>query len=1049
MKGTNMKKRIISLFLAVLMVVPMLVSVIFADAGAKPTAVSSTDENIATEAEISVVKKNATGELENVKVPSKVRLNKLVDGDKSKGTHAPMQREYAYVFEFPQAYYLSQVVVNCNGSGTLADATPVPAVLYNIPEMTMVAYNGEKIVYEETANGERYYRDVSETQEVVFEFVQPVTRVEVWVNDQVSPQSELMNNYMWEVELFGNKDMEVCVVEKYNIAKDATFSAYGIPEKDDNGNYVIDEETGEIKRGFIDVWWAVNWTTLTDGKKDVGTHSPKGWNYYISMDYNRDYLFSELVFTFNGKGYLNDGSGINIEEVKFNNTQIRVRLYNLDGVMVYDSKDVIIDGLEAKIDPFVEACKIEIEMANGKGTGDEYLWEIEAFIEDGEHLFEQTNAKNPTCDTPGYKEFSCRCGKVIKENIDATGFHQWDDGEVTKAPTATENGIRTQRCTICKTTTREIDEPATGCHWNSGNVIPPTCDEEGYTEYSCTDAGCSNTYKKDIKSATGHDWDLGKTVQKQALGVQGKREFTCMTCGEKETRSTRALTYTDNVTSFDFSNYKGITPVYNTEDKDYIPNDVAESYQKLDATADDLFDGDMSTYWFGTTGTTITLNLDREYVFTNGKLYVSGNSNVHANIQFINANGEVTGQFTNGWGAISNGADVYNPIELDMSGAVAGGAVANKIIIKVDAAKWPNGYAFTWHELQLTAHDCVVTEENYVMSGSDYNAPTCTQDGSTIAVCPVCSHKIPVTLPSEKFGHTVPKENIVYDTKPTCSTDGVGHGTCTVCGDTVNNIAVPATGVHDYSIDHVFLEEKCGYLGISQKVCACGKVGSQAPIPQTNNHTPEWVTEYAPTYTADGKDKYICTGCGRKDVDNRDTVDGKANERKGKSEFITDKKTVTKELVKFKGYGLRLTDFAGIRLNYQLNIENNKELLNLLEYECDIRIITYVTNSKGETKTVESYGKYSLNNYDVTTGDFSVVIKPESLYEEYEIRTVVRLMNFRGVEIIECPMTKLEGDSNGKISFCEIAQSMLNSSSVTEATIKNYLEEVVKNKPKK
>ena len=67
----------------------------------------------------------------------------------------------------------------------------------------------------------------------------------------------------------------------------------------------------------------------------------------------------------------------------------------------------------------------------------------------------------PTCTEKGYTTHTCSCGdSYVDTYTDALG-HDWDSGTVTKEPTATETGIRTYTCTRCNETKTETI-PATG-----------------------------------------------------------------------------------------------------------------------------------------------------------------------------------------------------------------------------------------------------------------------------------------------------------------------------------------------------------------------------------------------------------------------------------------------------------------------------------------------------------------------------------------------------------------------------------------------------------
>ena len=67
----------------------------------------------------------------------------------------------------------------------------------------------------------------------------------------------------------------------------------------------------------------------------------------------------------------------------------------------------------------------------------------------------------PTCTAKGYTTHTCACGdSYVDTYTDALG-HAWDSGKVTKQPTETETGIRTFTCTRCGETKTETI-PATG-----------------------------------------------------------------------------------------------------------------------------------------------------------------------------------------------------------------------------------------------------------------------------------------------------------------------------------------------------------------------------------------------------------------------------------------------------------------------------------------------------------------------------------------------------------------------------------------------------------
>ena len=78
----------------------------------------------------------------------------------------------------------------------------------------------------------------------------------------------------------------------------------------------------------------------------------------------------------------------------------------------------------------------------------------------------------PTCTEKGYTTHTCSCGNsYVDTYTDALG-HAWDSGKVTKQPTATETGVRTYTCTRCSATKTETI-PAGGCPSAGFTDVPP------------------------------------------------------------------------------------------------------------------------------------------------------------------------------------------------------------------------------------------------------------------------------------------------------------------------------------------------------------------------------------------------------------------------------------------------------------------------------------------------------------------------------------------------------------------------------------------------
>ena len=140
----------------------------------------------------------------------------------------------------------------------------------------------------------------------------------------------------------------------------------------------------------------------------------------------------------------------------------------------------------------------------------------------------------PTCTEKGYTTHTCSCGdSYVDTYTDALG-HAWDGGTVTKEPTETETGTKTFTCTRCSETKTEVIPALSHEHSYKAVVTAPTCTEKGYTTHTCA---CGDSYVDTYVDALGHAWDNG-TVTKPATATEaGIKTYTCTRCGETKTET--------------------------------------------------------------------------------------------------------------------------------------------------------------------------------------------------------------------------------------------------------------------------------------------------------------------------------------------------------------------------------------------------------------------------------------------------------------------------------------------------------------------------------
>ena len=140
----------------------------------------------------------------------------------------------------------------------------------------------------------------------------------------------------------------------------------------------------------------------------------------------------------------------------------------------------------------------------------------------------------PTCTEKGYTTHTCSCGdSYVDTYVDALG-HAWDNGKVTKEPTETETGVKTFACTRCGETKTEVIPALSHEHSYKAVVTAPTCTEKGYTTHTCS---CGDSYVDTYTDALGHAWDNG-TVTKQPTATEtGIKTFTCTRCSATKTET--------------------------------------------------------------------------------------------------------------------------------------------------------------------------------------------------------------------------------------------------------------------------------------------------------------------------------------------------------------------------------------------------------------------------------------------------------------------------------------------------------------------------------
>ena len=127
------------------------------------------------------------------------------------------------------------------------------------------------------------------------------------------------------------------------------------------------------------------------------------------------------------------------------------------------------------------------------------------------HDYVGTVTTEPTCTIPGVKTYVCQndASHTYTEEIPAPGHTAGADA------TCTED----QACTVCG----EVLTPAPGHNYNA-IVTPPTCEEDGYTTYTCT--VCGDNYTADETDANGHAY-VGTVTTEPTCTEPGVKTYIC------------------------------------------------------------------------------------------------------------------------------------------------------------------------------------------------------------------------------------------------------------------------------------------------------------------------------------------------------------------------------------------------------------------------------------------------------------------------------------------------------------------------------------------
>ena len=412
--------------------------------------------------------------------------------------------------------------------------------------------------------------------------------------------------------------------------------------------------------------------------------------------------------------------------------------------------------------------------------------------------------------------------------VDGETINRHTEGEwITDADaTCTENGSKRQVCAVCSATIKIETIAATG-HTHEPVVTAPTCEEEGYTTYTCS---CGDSYIDNYVDATGHSFGAWETTKEATCEATGEQKRTCA-CGEIETQTIPATGHSHtSVVTPPTCTEQGYTTYTCSCGDSYIDNYVdttghnfGEWETTKDATCVELGEqvracacGETETQVIPVTGhsynSVVTAPTCLEQGYTTHTCHC-GNSYTDA---YVSAIGHSFGEWT---------------ITKDPTDEEQGEQKRTCVCGKVETLIIPAiGHTY----------ESVVT------------VPTCTEQGYTTYTCQCGDSYVDNYV--DATGHSFGEWKIVQ--AATCEENGVLIRAC-ACGETETQV-IPATG---HSYNSVITSPTCVEQGYTTYTCACGDSNIDAYVSATGHSFGNWETVQEATCTTAGVERRDCHNC--------------------------------------------------------------------------------------------------------------------------------------------------------------------------------------------
>ncbi len=462
-----------------------------------------------------------------------------------------------------------------------------------------------------------------------------------------------------------------------------------------------------------------------------------------------------------------------------------------------------------------------------------------------EHEFgEGVVTKKATCKSEGEISYVCFCGEVKVEKIPRTNEHRYangvcadcntklecthsyGNGEVTKAPTCTEEGAMTYTCTVCAGTKVEAIASLGGHAYDAGVVTTaPTCEAAGVKTFTCT--VCQATKTEAVASLGGHAYDVGVVTVAPTCEAAGVKLFTCTVCQATKTEALASLghSYNEGVVTTPNSCFTAGVKTYTCSvcqgtKTEEIPAFGAHSYDAgVITTAPTCEAGGVKTYTC-----TVCSEVKTEAVASlGGHAYDSG---------------------------VVNPAPTCNSTGVKTFTCTVCFATKTEEVPVLPDHVYDNGVCIYCGNVYVCVHE--------YNAGAVTVAPSCESDGVKTYTCGKCGGTKTEAIPSHG-GHAY--DTGVVTTPNSCFTAGVKTFTCTVCFATKTE-TIPAVGDHSFDSGVVTTPNSCFSVGVKTFTCSlCGETKTE-PIAAIGSHAyNSGEITVNPSCMVGGIKTFTCTVC--------------------------------------------------------------------------------------------------------------------------------------------------------------------------------------------